>query len=58
MRRISRKAAITFALSVVLLFVIVVSALAGTAYSSYYNFTDGSLRLQKQSDSRHRHIRC
>lgn len=41
MRRISHKAATTFALSVVMIFTIVVSALAGTAYSNYSNFTCG-----------------
>lgn len=42
MRRISRKVIVTFALSVVMMFVIVTSALGGTADSSYHYFTDGS----------------
>ncbi len=49
MRRISRKLVVTFALSVVMLFVIVVSALAGTANSSYYYFTDGSYGYRNQA---------
>lgn len=42
MRGISRKAAATFALSAVMIFTIVVSALAGTAWSNYSYFTCGS----------------
>ena len=42
MRRISRKAATTCAFSMVMIFTIVVSALAGTAYSNYSEFTCGS----------------
>ncbi|MDI6816951.1 MAG: hypothetical protein QME41_07160 [Actinomycetota bacterium] len=50
MRRISRKAAATFALSVVMIFTIVVSALAGTALSNYSYFTCGSYGYKNQAE--------
>jgi len=50
MRRISRKAAATFALSVAMILTIVVSALAGTAYSNYSNFTCGDYGYRNRAE--------